>query len=178
MLNDLKHVSQRGQKLYDLISAMLPVWLQRFFQMADQRTKKLKKLPSTKIGKSNAIRVLYVEDAAVIRDTISRLLQLNGYEVAYARNGQEGVEMTLRWQPDVVLMDLRMPVMDGYDAIDRIKSDPRTCHIPVFVISAWSSKTERAKAKVVGADNFFVKPPNLNHLVSAIEDAVATSSRR
>jgi two-component system cell cycle response regulator DivK len=141
-------------------------------QTSSKKLKRLKPEPNP-----NAIRILYVEDAAVIRDTISRLLELNGYKVAYAKNGKEGVEMTRSWQPDLVLMDLRMPVMDGYDAIDEIKSDPETKHIPIFVISAWSTNRERTRAKVVGADNFFVKPPDLNQLVEAIEDAVATSRK-
>jgi len=143
--------------------------------MTDQRPQKLKKLPS-KNGQSDAIRVLYVEDAAVIRDTIARLLELNGFKVAYAKNGKEGLEMTHRWKPHIVLMDLRMPVMDGYEAIDEIKSDPRTAHIPVFVISAWSTNRERNRAKLVGADNFFVKPPDLNQLIAAIKQAVGISS--
>jgi CheY-like chemotaxis protein len=145
--------------------------------MSEQDPKKLKRL-QPKEDKSNPTRVLYVEDAEVIRDTISRLLQLSGYQVAYAKNGQEGVEMVLHWKPDVVLMDLRMPVMDGYRAIQEIKFNPKTRHIPVFVVSAWSSQKEREQARLAGADEFFVKPPDLNRLIEAIENAVAGSSRR
>lgn len=141
--------------------------------MADQSPKKIQKLQSR--ADKPVVRVLYVEDAAVIRDTISRLLKLSGYEVEYARNGQEGVEKTLSWKPDVVLMDLRMPVMDGYRAINQIKTNPETKHIPVFVVSAWSTKTERMKAKLEGADEFFVKPPDLNKLIASIERAVGTT---
>lgn len=143
--------------------------------MTDQ-PKKIKKL-QPKPGK-DVIRILYVEDAAVIRDTIARLLKISGYEVAYAKNGEEGVKMTLSWKPDVVLMDLRMPVMDGYKAINQIKTNPQTSHIPVFVVSAWSSKRERAKAKLEGADEFFVKPPDLNKLIESIEQAVASRKRK
>lgn len=145
--------------------------------MAGEKPKKLKRL-SPKEAQSNVIRVLYVEDAAVIRDTISRLLALNNYKVAYAKNGKEGVEMTLKWNPDVILMDLRMPVMDGFKAINEIKLDPRTKHIPVFVITAWGTKKDRTAAKLAGADRFFVKPPDLNQLIEAIEEAVATSPKR
>jgi len=120
----------------------------------------------------NVIRVLYVEDAAVIRDTIARLLKLNGFEVAYAKNGEEGVQKTLEWYPDIVLMDLRMPVMDGYKAINQIRTNPVTKHIPIFVVSAWSSNKERTHAKLEGADQFFVKPPDLYKLIEAIEEAV------
>jgi CheY-like chemotaxis protein len=146
--------------------------------MSDRKPKKLRRLMPREDEDNGAIRILYVEDAEVIRDTISRLLELNGYTVAYAKNGEEGVKMARSWKPDVILMDLRMPVMDGYKAIDEIKSDPDTKHIPVFVISAWSSKKERAQAKLVGADDFFVKPPDLNKLIETIEQAVVVSGKR
>ena len=141
--------------------------------MADQPRKKLQKL-----SPKSVIKILYVEDAAVIRDTISRLLKLSGYQVAYAKNGQEGVEMTRKWKPDVVLMDLRMPVMDGYNAINQIKTDPETGHIPVFVVTAWSSAKERTKAMLEGADEYFVKPPDLHKLIESIETAVAASKKQ
>jgi len=139
--------------------------------MPEQSPKKLKRL-DPKQAKNSSIRILYVEDAAVIRDTIARLLELKGYRVAYAKNGKEGVEKTLSWKPDLVLMDLRMPIMDGYKAITQIKSDPRTRHLPVFVVSAWSSKKERVQAHTAGADEFFVKPPDLDKLTTAINNAV------
>lgn len=142
--------------------------------MAEQDQKKLKRL-QPKEDRRSPTRVLYVEDAEVIRDTISRLLQLSGYQVAYAKNGQEGVEMALHWKPDVILMDLRMPVMDGYRAIQELKFNPKTRRIPVFVVSAWSSQKEREQARLAGADEFFVKPPDLNRLIEAIENAVAAS---
>ena len=146
--------------------------------MSEHKPKKLKRLKPRQEEDNDAIRVLYVEDAQVIRDTIARLLELNGYNVAYAKNGEEGVKKALNWQPDVILMDLRMPVMDGFNAINEIKSNPLTKSIPVFVISAWSGKKERTQAKLAGAEGFFVKPPDLNKLIEAIEKAVAASGRR
>jgi CheY-like chemotaxis protein len=143
--------------------------------MADE-PKKIRKLRPKE--KTDVIKVLYVEDAAVIRDTIARLLEISGYEVAYAKNGEEGVDMTLSWKPDVVLMDLRMPVMDGFKAINQIRTNPQTSHIPIFVVSAWSSKKERTQAKLEGADEFFVKPPDLNKLIESIEQAVAAAKKR
>jgi CheY-like chemotaxis protein len=141
--------------------------------MTDQKPKKLKRLTPREPDDSNAIRILYVEDAEVIRDTIARLLELHGYKVAYAQNGKEGVDKAISWGPDVILMDLRMPVMDGFKAMEEIKEDPRTRGTPVFVISAWSGKKERTQAKLSGADGFFVKPPDLNKLIEAIEAAVS-----
>jgi CheY-like chemotaxis protein len=145
--------------------------------MTEQGPKKLKRL-QLKEDSSKQTRILYVEDAEVIRDTIARLLEVYGYKVAYAKNGQEGVEMALKWKPDLVLMDLRMPVMDGYNAIHEIKFNPETRHIPIFVVSAWSSRKERDQARLVGADDFFVKPPDLNRLIEAIDRAVAAAAAK
>lgn len=142
--------------------------------MTEQAPKKLKKLqPRNK--NSKPIRLLYVEDAEVIRDTTGQLLEYYGYKMAYAKNGQEGVEMALRWKPDLVLMDLRMPVMDGFKAISELKFNAQTRHIPVFVVSAWSSKKERDQARLVGADEFFVKPLDLKRLSETIKTVVAVS---
>jgi len=145
--------------------------------MTQQDPKKLRKL-QLKDDNSKPTRILYVEDAEVIRDTIARLLEVYGYKVAYAKNGKEGVEMAQQWKPDLVLMDLRMPIMDGYKAINEIKFNPQTRHIPIFVVSAWSSKKERDQARLAGADEFFVKPPDLNRLIEAIEIAVTASSKK
>jgi CheY-like chemotaxis protein len=145
--------------------------------MTEQGFKKLKKLPP-RDENSKPIRILYVEDAEVIRDTIGRLLEVYGYKVAYAKNGKEGVEMAVEWKPNLVLMDLRMPVMDGYKAINEIKFNPQTHHIPIFVVSAWSGKKERDQARLAGADEFFVKPPDLNRLNEAIRISVTTSHQR
>ena len=142
--------------------------------MSEEHPKKLKRL-TPRQSKKDAVRILYVEDSAVIRDTIARLLELIGYNVNYAKNGQEGIDMALRWKPQVVLMDLRMPVMDGYKAISELKRNPRTSHLPVFVISAWSSKKERTQAMMAGADEFFVKPPDLNRLIEAINSVTRGS---
>ncbi len=142
--------------------------------MSKPKLKKLKRL-LPKDDDNDPIRVLYVEDTEVIRDTITRLLALHGYKVAYAKNGKEGVDMVQRWNPNIILMDLRMPVMDGYRAIEEIKMNPQSRHIPVIVISAWSSRNERTQAKLAGADAFFVKPPDLNRLMATIQELVAAS---
>ena len=135
------------------------------------KLKKLKRLTQ----KEKTTKILYVEDTEVIRDTIARLLQMNGYDVSFARNGKEGVEKAKQWKPHIILMDLRMPVMDGYHAIEALKSNPQTNHIPVIVVSAWSSKKERTQAKLAGADDFFVKPPDLNRLINTIEDLIKST---
>ena len=145
--------------------------------MAKQSFKKLKKL-QLKDHNRNPTRILYVEDAEVMRDTIFRLLEVYGYQVAYAKNGEEGVEMAIKWQPDLVLMDLHMPVMDGFKAIHEIRFNPKTQHIPIIVVSAWSGKKERDQARLAGADDYFDKPPDLDRLREAIDRAVAASSKK
>jgi CheY-like chemotaxis protein len=143
--------------------------------MTEQGPKKLRKLQPRDTN-SKPIRILHVEDTEVIRDIMAQLLEVYGYKVASAKNGKEGVEMALQWKPDLVLMDLRMPVMDGYKAISEIKVNPKTRHIPIFVVSAWSSKREQDQARLVGADGFFAKPTDMNRLNEAIKTAVAASS--
>jgi chemosensory pili system protein ChpA (sensor histidine kinase/response regulator) len=143
--------------------------------MTEQGPKKLKKLQFQ--NKRKPTRILYVEDAEVIRDTIFRLLEVYGYQVAYAKNGQEGVDMAIQWQPDLVLMDLHMPVMDGFKAIHEIRFNPKTQHIPVIVVSAWSGKREQDQARLAGANDYFVKPPDLNRFIEAIDRAVASSKK-
>lgn len=125
--------------------------------MTEQGPRKLKKL---RLGdsKSTPTRILYVEDAEVMRDTIFRLLEVYGYHLAFAKNGQEGVEKALQWKPDLVLMDLNMPIMDGYNAIYEIRFNPETRHIPIIVISVWGGQKERDRARLAGANDFFVKP--------------------
>jgi chemosensory pili system protein ChpA (sensor histidine kinase/response regulator) len=144
--------------------------------MTEQGPKKLKKLQFQN-NKRKPTRILYVEDAEVIRDTIFRLLEVYGYQVAYAKNGQEGVDMAIQWQPDLVLMDLHMPVMDGFKAIYEIRFNPKTQHIPIIVVSAWSGKREQDQARLAGANGYFVKPPDLNRLIEAIDRAVASSKK-
>ena len=144
--------------------------------MTRPKLKKLKRLDA-QANASNPTRVLYVEDTEVIRDTITRLLELHGYKVTFAKNGQEGVEKARVWRPDIILMDLRMPIMDGYRAIEALKEDPDTVEIPVIVISAWSGKKERTRAKLAGANEFFEKPPDLNRLINAMERLIQAYAR-
>ncbi len=144
--------------------------------MTQPDPKKLKKL-QPQGHKRQPTRILYVEDAEVMRDTLFRLLEVYGYKVAYAKNGQEGVEMAIQWQPDLVLMDLHMPVMDGFKAIYEIRFNPQTQHIPIIVVSAWSGQREREQARLAGANDYFAKPPDLDRLREAIDQAVAATKK-
>jgi len=114
-------------------------------------------------------KVLYVEDHEAQRDITVQMLELYGYEVDVASNGEEGVEKAQKWHPDVVLMDIRMPGrIDGLVAIRQLRSGPDTADIPIIVISAWGSAKHKQQALKAGADVHFTKPVYIDDLIAAI----------
>ena len=114
------------------------------------------------------VRVLYVEDDQNLRYPISELLKLMGYEVETADNGKLGVEKAESWQPDFILMDLRMPVMDGWEAMRVLRSKPNTKETPIYVLSAYTDVKTRASATEAGADGFIAKPPDVDRIDAII----------
>lgn len=120
----------------------------------------------------NPIRVLYIEDEKTLQDVISQMLQILGYEVTCASNGKLGVEAAKSWQPDLILTDLRMPIMDGPEAIRTLRQDPETTNIPIFVLSAYSDSKTRETCRNAGADDFFTKPPDIDKIDHAIKRTV------
>lgn len=120
----------------------------------------------------NPIRVLYIEDEKTIQDVISQMLKFLGYEVACANNGKQGVELAKSWKPDLILTDLRMPVMDGPEAIRTLRHDSDTSDIPIFVLSAYSDSKTRETCRLAGADDFFTKPPDIEKIDLAIKRTV------
>jgi CheY-like chemotaxis protein len=119
------------------------------------------------------IRVLYVEDDKTLQSFLVQMLELLGYEVAWADNGRQGVEKAESWQPDIILMDLRMPVMSGDQAIQVLRSQSSTAKIPIFVLSAFTDAKTRNLCKQVGADKFFTKPPDLRQIDADIKEQLS-----
>ena len=118
-------------------------------------------------------RILYVEDARPQREIMKQMLELYGaYEVIIADHGQEGLDKARELHPDIILMDLRMPIMDGLKAIQELKKDPTVSDIPVIVISAWANKQNQEEAFKAGALRFFEKPTNYNKLLATIRKTV------
>jgi len=109
--------------------------------------------------------VLLVEDNEMNRDMLSRRLSKKGYSVTVAEDGLAAVEMTERLTPDIVLMDLSLPKLDGLEATRRIKSDRALQHIPVIVLTANATVTDRENALAAGCDEFETKPVNLPQLL-------------
>ena len=118
---------------------------------------------------SVAPRILYVEDEKDLQTCMVELFNLIGYEVACADNGKQGVEKAESWQPDVILMDVRMPIMDGYEAIEVLRSKPSTNNIPIFILTAYTDYKTRTSCKKAGADDFFPKPPDISKIDKAIK---------
>ena len=115
-------------------------------------------------------KILYVEDHPAQRDIMAQMLELGGYEVKTAGDGVEGVKEATSWLPDIILMDLRMPRMDGFQAISELRQNAETAKIPIIAISAWASGKHKKRAMEAGANEHFTKPVDLNRLMNAIKN--------
>lgn len=115
-------------------------------------------------------KILLVEDNEPSRDALGRRLQRRGYEVVLAVDGQEAVSTARAVKPDLVLMDLGLPVIDGWEATRQLKADASTQQIPIIVLSAHAMTNDREQALIAGADDFDSKPVHFERLVEKIED--------
>lgn len=116
--------------------------------------------------------LLIVEDNEMNRDMLARRLLRRGYEVLTAVNGQEGVDLAQARNPDLILMDLSLPVMDGWEATRRIRSDARTADIPVIALTAHALPADHAEAVAAGCNDVDTKPVDLERLIGKIEAAL------
>ena len=102
-------------------------------------------------------RILIVEDVELNRDLLVQLLE-DDHEVMTAADGQAGLEAAARLRPDLILMDLSLPVIDGWEASRRLKADPALCHIPVIALTAHAMQGDEARARACGCDDYLAKP--------------------
>jgi CheY-like chemotaxis protein len=114
-------------------------------------------------------KLLLVEDNEMNRDMLSRRLERKGHTVAVAVDGQEGIDLATRHRPDLILMDMSLPVVDGWEATRRLKSDPQTCAIPIIALTAHAMASDEQKAREAGCDDFDTKPIELPRLLEKIE---------
>jgi len=119
-------------------------------------------------GRSVA-KVLLVEDNEMNRDMLSRRLIKRGYDVAMAVDGGAGVEMASSESPDIILLDMSLPVMDGWDAARAIKGDPTTAAVPIIALTAHALAGDREKALEAGCDDYDTKPVDLKRLLGKME---------
>ena len=118
-------------------------------------------------------RVLYVEDEEALRNVVSEYLEaIGGYEVRAVEDGQKGVEMAESWRPDFILMDVRMPVMSGYEATRILRSKPETATTPIYNLTAYSDKNTIELCQEAGSDGFFTKPPSFKSIISTIDEVL------
>ena len=118
------------------------------------------------------MRVLLVEDNEINRDMLSRRLIRRGYTVMIAEDGQKAVEMAASEAPDLILMDMSLPIMDGWEATRRIKAEPATTGVPIIALTAHAMQGDREKALEAGCDDYDTKPIELPRLLKKIESLV------
>ena len=114
-------------------------------------------------------KILLVEDNEMNRDMLSRRLERKGYTVTLALNGAEGLEKARSDAPDLILMDMSLPVMDGWEATRQLKADEATKKIPVIALTAHAMATDEEKALAAGCNDFDTKPIELPRLLGKIE---------
>jgi len=122
-------------------------------------------------------KVLLVEDQEDNRDMLSRRLKKRGYEVEIAVDGAEGVEKARSEAPDLILMDMSLPVMDGWEATRILKAEDDTRSIPVVALTAHAMSTDREKAFEAGCDAYETKPIELPRLLETMEKLLQTQSK-
>ena len=113
-------------------------------------------------------KLLLVEDNEMNRDMLSRRLQRRGYEVVFAMDGAEGISAATSEKPDLILMDMSLPVIDGWEATRRLKADPTTKTIPIIAITSHAMAGDRRQALEAGCDDYDTKPVELDRLLGKI----------
>jgi CheY-like chemotaxis protein len=114
-------------------------------------------------------RILVVEDNMDTYELVHFILERNGFETFQAVNGREGVNAALKQKPDLIIMDMSMPEMDGWTATDLIKKDAQTSSIPLIALTAHALPGDRQRAMDVGCDEYVTKPMDLDDLVETIK---------
>lgn len=115
------------------------------------------------------MKILLVEDNEMNRDMLSRRLMRNGYDIVIAVDGQDGVNKALAEKPNLILMDMSLPVIDGWEATRRIKADSATKAIPVIALTAHAMAQDKEKAMAAGCDDFDTKPVDIQRLLGKIQ---------
>ncbi len=114
-------------------------------------------------------KILLVEDNEMNRDMLSRRLQRKGYEVLIAIDGKQGVELALSENPNLILMDMSLPVMDGWEAAQQLKTIPETMDIPIIALTAHAMAGDREKCLAVGCNDYETKPVEFSRLLGKIQ---------
>jgi len=120
-------------------------------------------------------RILVVEDQADNLQILRDLLTSEGYQIVEAQDGEQGVRAAAAERPDLILMDIQLPLLDGYEATRRIKADPALRAIPIIVVTSYSLSGDEAKARAAGCDDFVPKPYSRRQLMAKIREYLPNS---
>jgi CheY-like chemotaxis protein len=122
--------------------------------------------------------VLVVEDNLDNYELVHTILKLAGYDTFLAINGRDGVDAARKQKPDLILMDMAMPEMDGWDATERIRKDPETKHIPMIAVTVHTLPEERKRALDAGVDAYISKPYDAAQLIQMVESTLGKSKQK
>ena len=122
-------------------------------------------------------RILLVEDNEMNRDMLSRRLARKGFEVVVAADGEQGVALARSAAPDLILMDMNLPVLDGWEAARKLKAAPETRAIPIIALTAHAMEGDRAKALATGCDDYDTKPVEFSRLMEKIQGQIAKAGK-
>ncbi|MEX0991545.1 MAG: response regulator [Actinomycetota bacterium] len=118
-------------------------------------------------------RILIVDDDPMIRRLLQVNFRLEGFDVAVAGRGEEALELAAGARPDIVVLDVSMPDMDGWEVMGRLRGDPPTASVPVVFLTARTGQTEQEKAQRLGADGYLVKPFDPGELVEVVKQVLS-----
>lgn len=119
------------------------------------------------------IRILIVEDDGLVRDMLTRRLAMAGYEIVQAADGVRALIESINARPDLILMDMGLPILNGWQATQRIKGRPETRHIPIIALTAYALSEDRQRALNAGCDEFEPKPIDFDRLLAKINILVS-----
>lgn len=119
-------------------------------------------------------KILVIDDDSNIRFIVRFKLESDGYQVILANDGKEGVDAALEQQPDLIIVDIQMPVMDGFTALQALKAEPRTAHIPVVMLTARGQRLDELRGRELGAREFLNKPFSPRKLSEVISQLLAS----
>lgn len=115
-------------------------------------------------------KILVVEDTEDNRQILRDLLGMAGYEMVEAQDGAQGVAIAAEQRPDLILMDIQMPVMDGYEATRRIKADPALASIPIIAVTSYALSGDEAKTRAAGCDGYIAKPYSPRQMLAKVRE--------
>ena len=122
-------------------------------------------------------RILLVEDNEMNRDMLSRRLERKGHQVVIAVDGQQAIDLAASEKPDLILMDMSLPVMDGWEATRRLKADGQTKQIPIIALTAHAMPEDERKAREAGCNDYDTKPIELPRLLEKIEALLGSAGK-